>query len=84
MKNNVRENTICCSSTCTTTFTGFVRKLSNGSFGADGFWDIISGNDAGGPKGEFEGGTPYPYSLTNGKRLTKIHTEKKRGSRLCG
>lgn len=59
-KTGVKYTTICGFKTCLTTFTGFVSKNSDGSFGTDGFWDIFWGEDKVGADGELVG-TPYPY-----------------------
>ena len=59
----VQYKTECNGGTCTTTYTGFTRNFPDGSgYGPDGFWDIPSwADDTVGPRGEFGGGTPYPY-----------------------
>jgi len=56
-------STNCSQSLCTTTFTGFIRAEVGTSniIGADGFWDVLGGNDTLGPNGEILGGKPYSY-----------------------
>lgn len=58
----VHYRTVCNIESCTTTYTGFRRKLPSGEFGPDGFWDVLPwSDDAMGPEGEVFGGNPFPY-----------------------